>query len=99
MIGRPLTEAEKSKLGLKPDGFASYVKYVPELAKVRKSNELKVGNIIVAVDGVERDDLANTADLYIKLRYSAGDSVTLDVLRDGRRVRMPLHTHSLSFRK
>ena len=49
--------------------------------------------------GGERDELANTADLYIKLRRQAGDSMTLDVLRDGKRIRMPLHTHSLSFRK
>jgi serine protease Do len=96
---RPLTEAEKSKLGLKPEGFASYVKYVPELAKVRKSNELKVGDIIVAVDGVERDDLANTADLYIKLHKKAGQSATLDVIRDGKRLQMPLNTYTLSFRK
>lgn len=96
---RPLTVEEKRKLGLAPDGFASEVKYVAETAKIRGVSDLKVGDVIVAVDGKERDELANTADLYVKLRYRAGDSVTLDVLRDGRRVRMPLHTHSLSFRK
>ena len=32
---RPLTDAEKQKLGLKPDGFASQVKYVAEFAKIR----------------------------------------------------------------
>jgi len=93
------TVEEKRKLGLAPDGFASEVKYVAETAKIRGVSDLKVGDVIVAVDGKERDELANTADLYVKLRYRAGDSVTLDVLRDGRRVRMPLHTHSLSFRK
>jgi len=96
---RPLTAAEKSKLGLQPDGFASFVKYVPEFAKVRKSNELRVGDIVVAVDGVERDGLANTADLYIKLHKKAGDAAVLDVIRDGKRLQMPLHTYSLSFRK
>jgi hypothetical protein len=96
---RPLTDSEKKSLGLKADGFASYVKYVPEFAKVRKSNELKVGDIVAAVDGVERDDQANTADLYIKLHAKAGQSVTLTVVRDGKRFEMPLHTYSLSFRK
>ena len=33
---RPLTDAEKRKLGLKPDGFASQVKYVAEFAKDQK---------------------------------------------------------------
>ena len=96
---RPLSAEQKQKLGLPTDGFASEVKYVVATAGIRGVNELRTGDIIVAVDGVERDDLANTADLYIKLRRKAGDSVTLDVLREGKRIQMPLHTHSLSFRK
>src|SRR6202048_1007290 len=83
---RPLTEQEKRAHGLKPDGFASEVKYVAEFAKMMKSHELKVGDIIYAVDGVERDELANTAELFIKLRKSADASVTLNVLRDGQRM-------------
>jgi len=96
---RPLSEADKRRLGLKPDGFASQVKYVSELAHVFKSHDLHVGDIVVAVDGVDRDEDANTADLYIKLRKKGGDSVKLDVLRDGQRIQMPLTTHVLSFRK
>lgn len=96
---RPLTAAEKQKFGFKADGFASQVKYVAEFAKIRKTHELRTGDIIFGVDGVERDDLANTVDLFIKLRKKAGDSVTLDVLRDGQRIQMPLHTYVLSFRK
>ena len=42
-----------------------------------------MGDIIAAVDGVERDEFANTAELFIKLHTKAGDSVTLDVIRDG----------------
>jgi serine protease Do len=96
---RPLTEAEKREHGLKADGFASEVKYVAEFAKTMKSHELQVGDIVFGVDGVERDDLANTAELFIKLRKTPGDSVTLDVLRDGHRIKMPLMTYRLSFRK
>ena len=96
---RALTPAEKQKFGLKPDGFASQVKYVAEFAKIRKTHELRAGDIIFGVDGVEHDDLANSAGLFIKLRKKAGDSVTLNVLRDGQRIQMPLHTYVLSFRK
>ena len=96
---RPLTEAEKRERGLKPEGFASEVKYVAEFAKVMKSHDLRVGDIIVAVDGVERDELANTAELFIKLRKAVGDTVTLDVLRDGHRIQMPLKTYRMNFRK
>jgi hypothetical protein len=96
---RPLTDEEKAALGLKADGFASQVKYVAEFAKIRGAHELKVGDIIVAVDGVERDEFANTADLFIKLRKKAGNSAMLEVIRDGKRVQMKLNTHVLSFRK
>jgi hypothetical protein len=95
----PLTEEEKAKSGLKPDGFASAVKYVDMFAQMVKSHQLKVGDIVFAVDGVDRDDLADTAELFIKLRKKAGDSVTLDVIRDGKRIKMPLRTYRTSFRK
>ena len=96
---RPLTDLEKRKHGLNPDGFASEVKYVAEFAKMMKSHDLRTGDIIVGVDGVERDEWANTAELFIKLRNTAGDSVTLDVIRDGHRLQMPLKTYRMNFRK
>src|SRR5436305_2131640 len=96
---RPLTEAEKVKLGLKPDSFASQVKYVAEFAKIRKTHELKIGDVVAAVDGVESDQWANTAELFLKLHTKAGESAMLDVIREGQRIKMPLHTHVLSFRK
>jgi len=96
---RPLTEAEKLRCGLPPEGFASEVTRVDELVKMVKSHELRVSDIIVGVDGVERDELADTAELFIKLRKKAGDSVMLDVLREGKRISMPLKTYRMSFRK
>ena len=96
---RPLTADEKQKLGLKPDGFASQVKYIAELAKIRKTHELRLDDVIVAVNGVERDQYANTAELYLKLHTKAGEQAELNVLRDGKRISMPIKTHVLSFRK
>jgi S1-C subfamily serine protease len=96
---RPLTDDEKRKFGLKPEGFASQVKYVADLAKVMKTHDLRVGDIICGVDGVEVDDLADTADLFIKLRKTPGDTAILDVLRDGKRTRMPLKTFRMNFRQ
>ena len=95
----PLTEAEKQKYELPVDGFASQVKYVAQFAQMVKSHELKVGDIIFAVDNVQKDEYADTADFYIRLRKTAGDSVTLDVIRDGQRIKMPLRTYRMSFRK
>ena len=96
---RPLTAEEKRKLGLKPDGFASQVKYVAEFASLRKSHDLHLGDIIIAVNGVERDQFAHTAELYLKLHTKAGESANLEVIREGKRITMPLNTHVLSFRK
>jgi hypothetical protein len=96
---RPLSPEEKQKLGLKPDGLASAVKYVSEFAKIRKTHELKVGDVIVAVNGVERDEFAHTAEVYLKLNTKAGESAKLEVIREGKRIAMPIRTHVLSFRK
>jgi serine protease Do len=96
---RPLTEAEKREHGLDPAGFASQVTNVESTAALLKSHELKIGDIVVAVDGVETDEIANTAELYMRLRKTAGETYTLDVLRDGQRVQMPLKTFRMSFRK
>lgn len=96
---RPLSGDEKQKLDLKADGFASQVKYVSEFAKIRKTHDLRVGDVIVAVDGVERDEFANTAELFLKLYTKAGESAMLEVIREGKRIKMPLRTQVLSFRK
>jgi serine protease Do len=96
---RPLTAEEKAKYGLKPEGFASYVKYVADYAQMVHSHDLKVGDIIVGVDGVEQDELAHTADLFIKLRKQPGDDAKLDVLRNGKRFQMAIKTFRMNFRK
>ena len=96
---RPLSEREKQDQGLRPDGFASRVTHVDMIAELTKSHQLRVGDVIFAVDDVEIDETANTAELFIKLRRSAGDAVTLKVIREGKRLQMPLKTSRLSFRK
>ena len=96
---RPLTVEEKTKHGFDAGGFASEVKHVDMFAEAVKSHALKVGDVVFGVDGVERDEIANTAELFIKLRKKAGDGVTLDVLRNGKRMQMTLKTYRMSFRK
>jgi serine protease Do len=96
---RPLTAEARVKLGLKPTGFASEVKHVPDFARVMKVHELKVGDVIYAVDGVETDEVAHTAELYLKLNKNVGETATLDVLRDGKKLKMTLKSSRMSFRK
>jgi len=97
--GRPLTAAEKSEHGLKPDGFAVQVTSIGGFAEMLKLHQLKTGDIVYAVDGVERDDVANSPELYVKLHKVAGDSVTLDIIRAGARMKMPLRTTGMFYRK
>ena len=96
---RPLTGIEKKQYDLPADGFASAVKYVDNFAQMLKSHDLKVGDIVIGVDGVQTDEFADTAEAFIRLRKTAGDSVMLDVIRDGKRIQMPLKTFRMSFRK
>jgi S1-C subfamily serine protease len=96
---RQLSDDEKRKLGLRPDGFASQVKHVSALAAAMKTHDLREGDVIAAVNGIDHDEVANTAELYLKLHVKAGDSAMLDVIRDGKRVKMQLNSHVLSFRK
>lgn len=96
---RALTAEEKAKFGLRADGFSSEVKYVSGMAQSVGAHELRVGDVIVAVDGKEADANADTASLYIVLNKTPGDAAMLDVLRDGQRLKMPLKTIRMSFRK
>jgi hypothetical protein len=95
----PLSREEKAQLGLNPAGFASRVTHVDMFAELTKSHLLTPGDIVFAVNGVDQDNVANTADLYIKLYRSPGESLTLGVIRGGRRMQMNLKTYRVSFRK
>jgi len=75
------------------------VTQVDMFAELTKSHQLMIGDIVFSVNGTERDDIANTAELYIKLHKNPGDSVTLGVIRDGRRTQMNLKTYRVNFRK
>lgn len=96
---RPLTAEEKAKLGLPAAGLASQVKYVSSMAQSVQAHDLKVGDIITKVDGKDADPHADSASLYLILYKTPGDTATLEVLRDGQRITMPLKTIRMSFRK
>ena len=68
-------------------------------AEILKLHQLKTGDIVFAVDGVKRDETANTAELFIKLRKKPGDTLILDLLRQGKRMRMEVKTTSVAYRK
>ncbi len=95
----PLSADEKRDLGLETDGFASRVTYIDRIAKLLSNHTLVLGDVVYGVDGVTGDDIANTAELFLKLRKQAGGRYTLQVVRDGERIEIPLKTDRMSFRK
>ncbi len=95
----PIPAGEKSELGLSAAGFASRVRSVDSLASLLASHQLQPGDVIYGVDGVTADAVADTAELYIKLRRRAGDTLMLQVLRGSKRLEMSLKTSRMSFRK
>ena len=95
----PLTAAEKRSLGLNAGGFASRVISIDSLSDILGSHQLQIGDVVYGVEGQTKDEVANTAELHIKLRRQAGAELTLQVLRDKERIEMSLKTTRMSFRK
>lgn len=81
-LSSPISPSEKESLGLDPNSFASRVEIVRPLARLTMSN-LKVGDVICAVDGVSDCAVARTATDYIQVRHRPGDVLTLRIIRNG----------------
>ena len=96
---RPLSVEEKRERQLDENSFASEVVDIDLAAQLLGHHSLQIGDIVCHVDGVSRDDVADSPDLYIKLRTPAGDSVTLGVIRGDERLDLTLKTQRLNYRK
>jgi hypothetical protein len=96
---RPLSADEKRAVGLPGDGFASEIVNVDPAAQVYNVHRLKAGDIVTAVDGVQRDDFTQKLDTYITLTVESGSAFTVDFLRDGEAMQMDVRTYRESFRK
>jgi len=79
------------------------------IARVRESMDrpaqsenlpmLKPGDIITGVEGVQESSLTQNVEQYIKLTKKAGDSITLDLLRDGKPTQIKQNSYRLFYRK
>ena len=61
--------------------------------------DLRSGDVIYSIDGVEADPPIFDCLVYLRLNVSAGEEVDLGVLRDGVRTKMTARTHRQRFRK
>ena len=96
---QPLTPEDKTKHQLDPNGLACKVTRVDNFAVTVKSHSLQVGDIVYAVNGVDHDEFANTAELYMKLYMTPGNTAKLDVIRGESKIQSTLLSYRLSFRK
>ena len=84
----PVDEAKRKKLGIAEGQGALELKYIngsqPGGRAVRQSG-LKVGDVIVAMDGEPVPNSTKEWQLALKLKYDVGDTMQLTVLRDGER--------------
>ena len=95
----PLPPERRRELGLPEDGLAAEVTKVDPAAQVYNLHKLKVGDIITAVNGVDRDDFTQRLDVYVKLNIDSGKAFTASVLRDGELSEMQVKTYREHFRK
>src|SRR5215510_13133304 len=64
-----------------------------------QSEMLKPGDIITGVEGVQESGLTQNVERYIKLTKKAGDTITLDLLRDGKPTQIKQNTYRIFYRK
>ena len=96
---RPLTAEQKRRLNLPIGGFASEVVETVPPAKLDELQMLKLGDIITGVEGVQESGLTQNVEVYIKLTKKAGDSITLDLLRDGKPTQIKQNSYRMFYRK
>ena len=68
-------------------------------AMVLELHEVRPGDVIYAVDGVESDPLVSDCLLHLRLNVTAGNETTLGVIRDGARLDMTVRTQRQLYRK
>jgi len=95
----PLSAEEKQDLDLPSASLASRVTNVDSIGTAFDFHQLKVDDVIVAVNGVEEDSVAGDAMLYIRLNVVPGTSANLTVLRGEQRIEMELKTKRQFYRK
>jgi hypothetical protein len=86
--GRDLSPREKVELGLLEKGLAfRQADYVPGPAK---RAGIKQDDIIVGVDGKQLELTMLQFNVYVRINFKVGDRITFNVLRDGKRVDVPM---------
>lgn len=86
--GTDLTVAEKRALGLKDQQLAFY--HGNFLSTAGRQAGLRQNDVIVGVDRKSPEMTVGQFLVHLRLNYKVGDTITLHIIRDGRRLDVPL---------
>ena len=88
VFGRNLNAAERKEHGLSATQLAFWQSY--PVSKAAAAAGVNEGDIILGFDGKQLDMTAYEFLAYVRANYLSGDNVKIDVLRDGKRVQLPM---------
>lgn len=87
VYGPDLTAEEKAHLGLPPTALA--FRQNQYLSRHVRQAGLRVGDIIVGIDGKRLEMTMLQFNAYVKLNYRTGDRITFNLMREGQRLDVP----------
>ncbi len=88
LYGEDLTAAEKMALGLSPKRLA--FRQQQPIPKDAAAAGVRAGDIVVGIDGADLEMTVDQFLAHVRRNFLVGDRVTLNVLRDGKRVDLPM---------
>jgi hypothetical protein len=86
--GRDLSADEKKTLGLPAKALA--FRQGNFLTKQARQAGVQVNDVIVGLDGKRPELTARQFDAYVRLNYARGDTVVVEVVRDGKRMELKM---------
>jgi hypothetical protein len=84
--GDDLTAEEKQSLGLAPRQLA--FRQGPFVPQAAAQAGIRIGDLIVGVDGKSPETSARQFEMYMRLNYQVGDTVQYDILRGKERIKI-----------
>jgi predicted metalloprotease with PDZ domain len=91
VYGTELSAAEKTRLGLSAKRLA--FRQDRAVHREAKAAGVRAGDVIVGIDGRAPEMSLPEFLAYVRRNYLVGDRITLNVLRDGKRVDLPMRLH------
>lgn len=88
LTGSDLSDEEKEKLGLPKDRLA--FRQSVTVSAVAKLAGVKAYDVILGFAGRDWPMNGRQFNAFVRLNYSVGDAVTVNVLRDGKRLALPM---------